>query len=61
MIDVLSVLEQVFTVGPQIMAAATGFTIFLKSTNSNPWASLALKALKFLAGNFGNNRNADDI
>lgn len=61
MIDIFNVLEQVFTVGPQIMAAATGVTIFLKSTNSNPWASIALKVLKWLSGNVGNNRNADDI
>jgi len=57
----LNVLEQVLTIGPQIITAATGVTIFLKSTNSNPWASLALKVLKWLSGNVGNNRNADDI
>lgn len=61
MSELLNVLEQVFTVGPQIIAAATGATIFLKSTSSNPWASIALKVLKWLSGNVGNNRNADDI
>ena len=61
MSEVLNVLEQVFTIGPQILAAATGVTIFLKSTNSNPWINLALKVLKYLSGNVGNNKNADDI
>ena len=61
MSELLNVLEQVFTVGPQIIAAATGATIFMKSTNSNPWVNLALKVLKWLSGNVGNNKNADDI
>ncbi len=61
MSEFLNVLEQVFTIGPQVIAAATGATIFLKSTNSNPWANLALKVLKWLSGNVGNNKNADDI
>ena len=61
MIDILSVLEQVFTVGPQVIAAATGATIFLKSTNSNPWVNLLLKFLNIASGNVGNNKNADDI
>lgn len=61
MSELLNVLEQVFIVGPQIIAAATGATIFLKSTNSNPWVNIALKVLKWLSGNVGNNRNADDI
>lgn len=61
MSEVLNVLEQVLTIGPQILAAATGVTIFLKSTNSNPWINIVLKVLKWLSGNVGNNRNADDI
>ena len=57
----MEILEQIFTIGPQILTAATGITIFLKSTNSNPWINLALKVLKYLSGNVGNNKNADDI
>ena len=56
----IEILEQVFTVGPQIIAAATAVTIATKSTSANPWLSLILKALKYLSGNFGNNTNADD-
>ena len=57
----MEILEQIFTIGPQILTAATGVTIFLKSTNSNPWINVVLKVLKWLSGNVGNNRNADDI
>ena len=56
----IELLEQVFTVGPQIIAAATAVTIATKSNSSNPWASVVLKILKYLSGNFGNNKNADD-
>ena len=60
MIDILNVLEQVFTVGPQVIAAATGATIFFKTNNSNPWLNMLLKVLNCLAGNINENKNADD-
>ncbi|MBL4869817.1 MAG: hypothetical protein JKX72_02560 [Robiginitomaculum sp.] len=56
----IEILEQVFTVGPQIIAAATGATMFFKSTNSNPWINMLLKVLNCLAGNVKENKNADD-
>ena len=56
----IEILDQIFTVGPQIIAAATGVTIFAKSNNSNPWINMLLKVLNCLSGNVGKNKNADD-
>ena len=55
----IEILDQIFTIGPQIIAAATGVTLLTKSTSSNPWINLALRALNYLSGNFGKNKNAD--
>ena len=55
----IEILDQIFTVGPQIIAAATGVTLLTNSTSSNPWINLILRALNYLSGNFGKNKNAD--
>ena len=60
MSELLNVLEQVFTVGPQVIAAATGATMIFKTNNSNPWLNMILKVLNCFAGNIGKNKNADD-
>lgn len=56
----IDILEQALVIVPQIVTAATAVTIATKSTNANPWLSIILKVLNCIAGNFGNNKNADD-
>lgn len=60
MSEILNVLEQVFTVGPQIMAAATAVTMATKTNSSNEWINIVLKVINFFAGNCFNNKNKDD-
>ena len=58
-ICMFEILETVLTVGPQIIAGATAVTLATNSTSSNPWINLILRALNYLSGNFGKNKNAD--
>ncbi len=55
----IEILDQIFTVGPQIIAGATAVTLATNSTSSNPWINLILRTLNYLSGNFGKNKNAD--